>query len=171
MASNEFKLILNLILPKGSKSHILPRKNEFARINFKKYILCISYIHFKKKSYMNTSERYPKKMHVSSKVVDRTWSISVVDIFVDILFVCNSYQRASWDKYLGQIFTANSAGNHQKFPGRTNFVYICISEDLRGHSECYLSPRGSVSEPHKWNKWSGEKGWKGEHKFKNTNKI
>ena len=39
MASNEFKLILNLILPKGSKSHILPRKNEFARINFKKYIL------------------------------------------------------------------------------------------------------------------------------------
>ena len=116
-------------------------------------------------------------MHVSSKVIDRTWSISVVDIFVDILFVCNSYQRASWDKYLGQIFTANSAGNHQKFPGRTNFVYICISEDLRGHSECYLSPRGSVSEPHKWNKWSGEKGWKGVHinkkiqtKSKNTSK-
>ena len=94
--------------------------------------------------------------------------ILVVDIFVDILFVCNSYQRASWDKYLGQIFTANSAGNHQKFPGRTSFVYICISEDLRGHSECYLSPRGSVSEPHKWNKWSGEKGWKGVHKYINA---
>ena len=50
-------------------------------------------------------------------------------------------------------------------PSPTNFVYICISEDFGGHSECYLSPRGPVSELHKWNKWSGEKGWKGAHKY------
>ena len=74
----------------------------------------------------------------------------------------------------GEIFgvnihvTATSARCHPnilEFPSRANFVYICVSEDFRGHSECYLSPRGSVSELHKWNKWSGEKGWKGAHKY------
>ena len=94
MASNEFKLILNLILPKGSKSHILPRKNEFARIHFKKYILYgyiwrmnleeyilhryISRINLqeyisRKIFYMNTSEQYPEKMHVSLKVAESSW--------------------------------------------------------------------------------------------------
>ena len=137
MASNEFKLILNLILPKGSKSHILPRKNEFARIHFKKYILygyiprinLQEYIS-RKISYTNTSEQYPEKMHVSLKVVDRTKKalrILVVDIFVDILFVCNSYQRASWDKYLGQIFTANSAENHENSPdGQILYIFVYL---------------------------------------------
>ena len=132
MASNEFKLIPNLILPKGNQRPAFPHFPR--RINLQK--------HFKK---------YIPQEGSGSLSIEKS--------------ILKNFVAVQLGRYFGQILTEIPSKCHPNSPSPTNFVYICISEDFGGHSECYLSPRGPVSELHKWNKWSGEKGWKGAHKY------